>query len=116
VTTAKRPIFGPEWPRYAIAAHVIFWLTSAVFLASCVAAFAGAQRPDRSFIMFVIWIVAGLLIGAAAMCSGKLYFGNQIFAREPTTGWSARLAGAFLFLCAAVLLYLGYAITHVRGA
>lgn len=115
VTGAKRPLFGPDWPRYAVAAHVVFWLTSAVFLASCVAAFAGALRPDRAFIMFVFWIIAGMLVGVAAMFSGRLYVGNQIFSREPTTGWLARLYGAFLFLCAAVLLYLGYAITHVRG-
>lgn len=111
----RRPLFTSDWPRYAIAAHVVFWLTSAVFLTSGIASLAGAIRTERSFFMFALWIVTVALVGAAAVCSGKLYSGNQVFSREPTTGWPARGLGAVVFLAAAALIIFGYGLTQVRG-
>lgn len=110
----RRPLFTSDWPRYAIAAHIVFWLTSAVFLLTCAGAIAGLVRVERAFFMLAIWIVASLLVGASALFSGRLYMGNQVFPREPTTGWAARVVGAFLFLAAAVLLLFGYGLLMVR--
>jgi hypothetical protein len=37
----SQPIFSPDWPRYAVAAHVLFWIVSTLFLASCLAGYLG---------------------------------------------------------------------------
>lgn len=109
-----RPLFSSDWPRYAIASHVVFWLTSAVFLLTCVGAIAGLMRAERAFFMLAIWLVSGVLVGASALFSGRLYIGNQVFSREPTTGWSAKVFGALILLSAGALFLFGYGLSTVR--
>lgn len=108
-----RPLFTSDWPRYAIAAHIVFWLTSAVFLLTCVGAIAGLMRAERAFVMLAIWLVSCAFIGASALFSGKLYSGHQVFSRAPMTGWSARVLGALVLLSSATILLLGYGLLSV---
>ena len=111
----RRPIFTEDWPRYAVAAHIAFWATSGIFLACCLGAVARLVPTGAALLMFQLWIAAAGLLGAAALYSGKLYVGNQVFARRLLTGWSARTAGGFVFAGALVIIFFGYAITQIHG-
>jgi hypothetical protein len=111
----ERPIFTSDWPSYAVTAHIVFWTSSALLAAGCIGGFA--KLVSAQVIVGLLWIEigAGFLLGAAAMCSGMLYVGNQVFARTPTTGWPARIAGAFVLVGTSALLFFAYGLTQVRG-
>ena len=112
----RNPLFTADWPRYAMAAHIVFWAVSAVFLASCAGAVAGILPAGTALFLFAIWMVTAGLLGTAAACSGKLYVGNQVFSRTPLTGWPARLAGGLVSAGATSLILFGYAITFLGGS
>lgn len=110
-----RPLFTPDWPRYAVAAHVVFWSSSALLLIGIIAGVAGAVRADYVLWLLAVWISTVFIVGVAALFSGKLYVSGQVFTRTPTTGWAARVYGAFVAVSAAVLMLLAYGVTHMRG-
>ena len=111
----RRPLFPADWPRYAVVAHIAFWATSVIFLAGCLGAVARLVPTGAALLMFQLWIAAAALLGAAALYSGKLYAANQVFARTPLTGWSARIAGGFVLAGAVTIIFFGYAITQTHG-
>jgi hypothetical protein len=113
MTAQVRPIFTADWPFYAKAAHVLFWATSALFLAACVAAVLKALPAQIAIVLFFVWIISGSMLGAAAACSGKLYTGDRVFSRKPITGWPARIAGMLALLPTAALLILAYGLTQI---
>lgn len=96
--------FSPDWPRYAIAAHIVFWTASGVFLVSCLGGFAGIV--GGGIIIGLLWsfIASAFLLGLAATFSGRLYVGNQVFRGTPTTGWLARLMGMLVAGSSALLM------------
>jgi hypothetical protein len=111
----ERVLFTADWPRYAVAAHIAFWGSAAVSLVTGCGAIAGLF-PSR----IALWslgsaVIAGFVLGVSALTSGRLYVGNQVFDRTPTTGWAARLCGAFISLGAAGLIFFAYALTQMRG-
>ena len=111
-----QPLFTADWPRYIVAAHVLFWSVSAVFLVSCLGGVAGLIGGQ--IILWLFWsaVASAFLLGLAATCSGKLYVGNQVFRRTPMTGWAARAMGIVVCSMAAFLMLLAYGLTHMRGA
>lgn len=115
MNSEKPSLFPADWPLYAVAAHIGFWVSSLLFAMGIIAAFVNVGTAQIVAFLFFIWIAAALLLGASAVWSGRLYIGNQIFSRTPTTGWPARIAGAFLFTCAGAILLFAYALTQVRA-
>lgn len=110
-----RPLFSSDWPRYAIAAHIVFWAASALMIVTGLAAFAGLVSRQL-FIWFLwLWIISGLALSLAAAYSAKLYVGDQVFKRTPTTGWSARLIGILLSAGIGLLFLYVYALTGMHG-
>ena len=115
VRAPLRPLFTADWPRYAVAAHVVFWVWSALFLAGLIGGFAKLVPGQIVGWLFCIEIVTALILGASAVCSGKLYAGRQVFARTPATGWPARIAGTFVVLGTAALILFAYGLSQVHG-
>ena len=110
-----RPLFSADWPRYAVAAQIAFWASSALFLAGCIAGFAGFASAQAISPLFFIWILTAIIVGATAVCSGMLYIGKQVFARTPTTGWSARIAGAFAAVGGTAIIAFAYLLSQAHG-
>lgn len=110
-----RPLFTPDWPRYAILAHLASWLSSAALVAAIAAGAAGLVSASVAIFVFVVWLFTALLLGGAALMSGKVYLSGQVFARVPTTGLPARMVGGFLVAAAGALLFFGYALTTMNG-
>ena len=108
-------LFTPDWPRYAILAHLAFWLSSAALVAAIAAGAAGLVPGRVGIFLFVIWLFSALLFGGAALMSGKVYVGKQVFARVPTTGLPARMVGGFVVAAAGALLLFGYMLTTVHS-
>jgi hypothetical protein len=113
MTAQARPIFTADWPRYAKAVHIVFWATSALLLLACAGAYAGIVPAALALTLFIGWLVAVLLMGGAAVCSGKLYRGDQVLRRQPMTGLSARIAGAMVALAALTLLFFAYGLSQL---
>lgn len=110
-----RPLFTADWPCYAIAAHISFWAASALMVASGLAALAGLTHPQFFILFLYMWVLAGFGLGISTVFSAKLYVGNQVFARGPTTGWPARLIGVVLSAAIGFLMLFAYAITGMHG-
>lgn len=106
----SRSTFTPDWPRYAVVAHVLFWSVSAFFLASCLAGYAGLVGGQIVVSLFWVTIIAAFLLGVAAVASGRLYVGNQVFSRTPLTGWPARLWGLVVSASTVLLMLFAYAL------
>jgi hypothetical protein len=109
----SQPIFSPDWPRYAVAAHILFWIVSMLFLASCVAGYLGMIGGQIALSLFWGAIVAAFLFGLAAIASGRMYVGNQVFRRRPLNGVSARLYGLAVSAGAALLLWFAYGLMQL---
>jgi hypothetical protein len=108
-----RPLFTADWPRYAVAAHILFWATSALLFCAILAACAKVFSFGPAAILFLAWILSGSILGAAAACSGKLYTGDRVFSRKPITGWPARIAGTLALLSTAILLVFAYGLMQM---
>lgn len=111
---AKPPLFSSDWPRYAKGAHVAFWVISAALATSCLAGWGGFGSARIAIWMFIVWLVAAAVLGGSALCSGRLYVGNQVLARAPLVGWPARTAGGFVVAGAALLLWVVFGLANVR--
>jgi hypothetical protein len=105
---AKGPVFTPEWPRYAVLAHIVFWGVSALFLLSCIAGYAGLIGGQIVIILFWLFFVSGFALCLSSVFSGRLYVGNQVFARQPLIGWAARLTGIALTPLFAFVMWFVY--------
>jgi hypothetical protein len=113
MTTHTRPLFTADRPRYAVAAHILFWATSALLLCAVLTACAKVFSFGPAGILFLAWVLSGSILGAAAACSGKLYTGDRVFSRKPITGWPARIAGTVALLSTAILLVFSYGLTQI---
>lgn len=106
-----RSLFKPDWPRYAVAAHLLFWSASALFLISCVAGYnMGLVGVQLVISLFWATMFVGFLLGLAGAASGFLYVGNQVFRRTPLTGWFARLYGMAVSASTLMFLFFAYAL------
>ncbi len=115
MTFNSRPLFTPDWPRYAILAHLAFWLSSAALVAAIAAGAAALVSASVGIFIFITWLFTAFSLGCAALISGRIYVGNQIFTRTPTTGAPARTVGGFVAGSAGALLFFGYALTTMNG-
>jgi hypothetical protein len=112
----SNPVFSAEWPKYAVAAHVLFWAVSACLVAGLVLALTtDLALAHINISLFLLVLVSNLAMGVSAACSGLLYCGNQVFARTPMTGWRARATGIAVALASGGLILFGYALTTIRG-
>jgi hypothetical protein len=109
----KRPVFTPEWPLYAVMAHIFFWGVSALFILSCIAGYAGLIGGQAVVSLFWLTIVSAFALGLTAAFSGCLYVGNQVFSRRPMLGWAARSAGMIFAALAAFLMFFAYGLLHM---
>jgi hypothetical protein len=109
------PLFTADWPRYAIAAHISFWIASGLLLVALAAALLGLASGQTTVSLFLLWASAGLLLSVSAIFSGKLYVGNQVFSATPTTGTAARIRGLVIAAMTGALLLFGYSLTFIRG-
>jgi hypothetical protein len=110
-----RPIFSSDWPRYAVAAQIAFWATSALFIASFIGAMVSIVPAGAALFAFILLVGTIPILGLAALFSGKLYFGNQVFVRSPFTGVSARLVGAFMSVGGSVAFTFIFGVMQIRG-
>ncbi len=108
-----RSPFTSDWPRYAVAAHVLFWSVSAVFLVSCLAGYAGMVGGQIVLSLFWGTIIAAFLLGVSGAASGRLYVGNQVFSRTPLTGWTARVWGLAVSAAASLLMFFAYGLMQL---
>lgn len=116
MTANSRPWFTNDWPQYAVWANIAFWIAFILMLSSlAVSAVSGLVTATTNILLFGIVLVAGFCLGVSAVFSGKLYRGNEIFTKTPTTGWLARVYGAFLAAGCAVVLLFGWALTTYPG-
>ena len=111
-----RPVFSAQWPLYAVAAHLVFWAASGCLLFGLTLSICTSLGSAQANIyLFVFFMVACFLLGVSAIFSGLIYRGNQVFAREPTTGWRAHVAGSAIALSSGGLMLFAYALTTIRG-
>ena len=110
-----RSPFTSDWPRYAVAAHVVFWGVAALFLASCLAGYAGLVGGQIVLSLFWGTIIGTFLLGVAGAASGRLYVGNQVFSRKPLTGWPARVWGLVVSAAASLIMFFAYALMQLGG-
>lgn len=103
-----RSLFTPDWPRYAVVAHVVFWGVSGLFLVSCVAGYAGLVGGRIVIALFWGTTIAAFLLGLAGAVSGRLYVGNQVFSRTPLTGWPARMSGLVVSAAVSLIMFFAY--------
>ena len=109
------PLFPAGWPGYAKAAHIAFWAVSAAFVLSIAGGIFRIISANVAILLFGLWLVAAAVLGAAAMFSAKLYYGNQVFSRTPLEGWPARLAGGYVLAGASAFLFFAYALLQMHG-
>ncbi len=112
-TMAKGPVFTPEWPRYAVWAHVVCWTVSALFLLSCVAGYGGLIGGQVVISLFWLTIASAFGLSLAAAFSGRLYVGNQVFSRRPIVGWVARSVGVILAAVTAFIMFFAYGLLYM---
>lgn len=105
---ARRPVFTPEWPRYAVTAHVVFWSASTLFVISCIAGYAGLIGGQVAIFLFWPFIGSALALCLSGVFSGRLYFGNQVFSRRPMVGWVARLTGMVFAAIVTFVMFFAY--------
>ncbi|MGL5361930.1 MAG: hypothetical protein ACRDBH_03560 [Bosea sp. (in: a-proteobacteria)] len=95
--------------------HIAFWSVSAIGLAALAANLFGFGPREYILWLFFAWIVTGFLMGVSALASGKIYIGNQVFSKEPTTGWVARMVGAVLFVSVGLLMWFFFGLLFIVG-
>jgi len=98
-----------------VAAHIAFWGASAALLSAICGGIAGLVPTYLIFWLLGWTLVAAFALGVSALTCGRLYVGNQVFDRTPTTGWAARLYGALVSLASGSLVLFAYALTQIRG-
>lgn len=109
----KGPVFPPEWPRYAVVAHVVFWSASAVFILSCIAGYGGMIGGHIVVTLFWVMLASAFVLCLAAVLSARLYVGNQVFMRRSLVGWAARLAGMILAAATAFIMLFAYGLLYM---
>lgn len=110
---AKKPVFTPDWPFYAVAAHVVLWIVSTLFILSWPVAYVGYVGGQTVITLFWLTIVSALVVGISAAFSGRLYVGNQVLWRTPMVGWSARLAGMIFAGLTIFIMFFAYGISQI---
>ncbi|PPD07827.1 MAG: hypothetical protein CTY28_08335 [Hyphomicrobium sp.] len=114
MSVQTRPIFTADWPPYAIAAHIIYWLASAVLLGACAAFYFQIVPAGKLALSLILWFVSLSIYGAAAACSGRHYTVFRVFYRKPINGWRARVNGIVCLLTAVSMFLLCGAIFLLR--
>ena len=108
----KGPVFTPDWPRYAVVAHVVFWSVSALFILGCIVGYGGSIGGQVVIWCFWMMIASAFALCLAAALSGRLYVGNQVFSRRPLVGWVARSAAMILAALIAFLTFFAYGLLY----
>jgi hypothetical protein len=109
----KGPVFTPEWPRYAVVAHVVFWSVSALFILGCIAGYGGLIGGQVVIFLFWMLMASAFALCLAAAFSGRLYIGNQVFSRRPLVGWVARSAATILAALIAFVAFFAYGLLYM---
>jgi hypothetical protein len=109
----RTTVFTPDWPFYAVVAHVIFWIVSALFVLGCVAGYFGFIGGQAVVTLFWLIIISAFALGLTAAFSGRLYIGNQVFSRTPMVGPSARMAGMIYAALAAFIMFFAYGLMQL---
>jgi hypothetical protein len=104
MASTRQPVFTPDWPAYAVAAHMAFWVTTALMTFGWFGAAYRIVEPHVAIKLFFVWLAATAALGLSAMASGKLYRATNVFSRKPFVGRPAKLSGGFVFLGALVVM------------
>lgn len=108
----RSPVFTPDWPLYAVMAHVVFWSVSTLFALSCITGYAGLIGGQVIIALFWLFFVSGFALCLSGVFSGRLYIGNQVFSRRPLVGWPARLTGMALTPIFAFVMWFVYGLLY----
>lgn len=103
-------LFTDDWPRYAVWAHVAFWILTALNLVLWFKSLEQIAFSATGTTLFISWFVAAFLVGVAAVSGGRLYLGPLLL-----TGALARIIGAAIAVGFGMIILIGLGLWHARG-